>query len=121
LGKKKCRKSVCFAKHLANVFQPDPSENEPEDEEALIHLLQTPYQLGRTSWSNQTTTGDCSSFKDLVYKSHSQKPQEALNLLVTEESYRALFHMPLYTFLHNLLNVLVHIAVKIGLQKNRCR
>jgi hypothetical protein len=29
--------------------------------------------------------------------------------------------MPLYTFLHNLLNVLVHIAVKIGLQKNRCR
>jgi hypothetical protein len=37
-----------------------------------------------------------------------QKPQEALNLLVTEESYWALFYMPLYTFIHNLLNALVH-------------
>jgi hypothetical protein len=26
--------------------------------------------------------------------------------------------MPLYTFLHNLLNVLVQIASKMGLQKN---
>jgi hypothetical protein len=26
--------------------------------------------------------------------------------LVTEERYRALFYMPLYTFIHNLLNVL---------------
>jgi hypothetical protein len=26
--------------------------------------------------------------------------------------------MPLYTFLHNLLNVLVQIANKMGLQKN---
>jgi hypothetical protein len=41
-----------------------------------------------------------------VCKSHSQKPQEALNLLVTEESYWALFCMPLYTFIHNLLNVM---------------
>jgi hypothetical protein len=36
-------------------------------------------------------------------------PQEALNLLVTEERYWALFYMPLYTFIHNLLNVLVQI------------
>jgi hypothetical protein len=52
-----------------------------------------------------------------IYVHYSQKPQEALNQLVTEECYRALFYMPLYTFLHNLLNVLVKIANKMGLQK----
>jgi hypothetical protein len=48
---------------------------------------------------------------------YSQKPQEALNLLVTEERYWALFYMPLYTFIHNLLNVLVQIANKMGFKK----
>jgi hypothetical protein len=37
--------------------------------------------------------------------------------LVTEERYWALFYMPLYTFIHSLLNVLVQIANKMGLQK----
>jgi hypothetical protein len=32
-------------RHLGKVFQPYPSENEPEEEEALIQLLETPYQL----------------------------------------------------------------------------
>jgi hypothetical protein len=32
--------------------------------------------------------------------------------------YRALFYTPLYTFLHNLLNVLVQIANKMGTQKS---
>jgi hypothetical protein len=36
LGKKHCQKITRFAEHLAKVFQPHPSENEPEDEEALI-------------------------------------------------------------------------------------
>jgi hypothetical protein len=49
--------------------------------------------------------------------SQSQKPQEALNLLVTEERYWALFYVSLYTFMHNLLNVLVQIANKMGLKK----
>jgi hypothetical protein len=49
--------------------------------------------------------------------SYSQKPQEALNLLVTEERYWTLLHMPLHTFLHHLLNVLVQIANKMELQK----
>jgi hypothetical protein len=49
--------------------------------------------------------------------SHSQKRQEASSLLVTEECYWALFNMPLYTFLHNFLNVQVQIANTIGLQK----
>jgi hypothetical protein len=48
----------------------------------------------------------------------TQKPQEALNLLVTEEHYWALFYMPLYTFPHNFLNVLVQITNEMGLQKN---
>jgi hypothetical protein len=57
-------------------------------------------------------------FVVLVCKSRSQKPQEASNQLITEERYWALFDMPLYTFLHNLLNVLVQIANRMGLQKN---
>jgi hypothetical protein len=38
-------KATVFAEHLANVFQPHPSENEKEKEETLIQLLETPYQL----------------------------------------------------------------------------
>jgi hypothetical protein len=38
-------KPHAFAKHIADVFQPHPSENEPEEEEALIQLLESPYQL----------------------------------------------------------------------------
>jgi hypothetical protein len=38
--------------------------------------------------------------------------------LITEERYWALFYMPLYTFIHNLLNVLVQTANKIGIKKN---
>jgi hypothetical protein len=37
-------KAHAFAEHLAKVFQPHPSENEPE-EETLTQLLETPYQL----------------------------------------------------------------------------
>jgi hypothetical protein len=48
-----------------------------------------------------------SSLSGLVCKSHSQNIQEALNLLVREERCWALFYMPLYMFIHNLLNVLV--------------
>jgi hypothetical protein len=45
LAKKQRRKGTRFVEHLANVFQPHPSENETEEEEALIQLLVTPYQL----------------------------------------------------------------------------
>jgi hypothetical protein len=38
-------KAHAFAEHLANVFQPHPSEHEPEEAEAFIQLLETPYQL----------------------------------------------------------------------------
>jgi hypothetical protein len=38
-------KANTSAKHLANVFQPHRSENSPAEEEALIHYLETPYQL----------------------------------------------------------------------------
>jgi hypothetical protein len=36
------KKAHAFAEHLAKVFQPHPSENEPE-EEALTQLLGTSY------------------------------------------------------------------------------
>jgi hypothetical protein len=58
-------------------------------------------------------------FVVLVCKSYSQKPQEASKLLVTEKCLWALFYMPLYKFLHNLLNVLVKIANKMGLWKKK--
>jgi hypothetical protein len=37
--------------------------------------------------------------------------------LVTEERNWTLFYLPLYTFVHNLLNVLMQIANKMGLRK----
>jgi hypothetical protein len=42
-----------FAKHLANVSQPHPSEYEPEEEDALMQLLETPYQLEPPTVSNE--------------------------------------------------------------------
>jgi hypothetical protein len=38
-------KAHAFAKHLEQVFQPHTFENTPEEEEYLIQLLETPYQL----------------------------------------------------------------------------
>jgi hypothetical protein len=42
-------------------------------------------------------------------------PQQAWNLLVTEERYQALFCMPQHKFLHNLLIALEQITSKMGL------
>jgi hypothetical protein len=45
LARSNVEKAHAFAEHLAEVFQPHPTENEPEEEEALIQLLETPNQL----------------------------------------------------------------------------
>jgi Ser/Thr protein kinase RdoA (MazF antagonist) len=45
LARTSIEKAHAFAEHLVKVFYPYPSENEPEEEEALTHLLETPYQL----------------------------------------------------------------------------
>jgi hypothetical protein len=42
-------KAHAFADNIANVFQPHPLESQPEEEEALIYLLETPYQLDHQS------------------------------------------------------------------------
>jgi hypothetical protein len=84
----------------------------------LIELRQQAIAKTPAKWSAYKISSVIVLFVILVCKSHSQKPQEALNLLVTEERYWALFYMPLYTFLHNLLDVLVQIANKTGLRKN---
>jgi hypothetical protein len=39
------KKSHAFAKHLEQVFPPHALDNTPEEEEDLIQLLETPYQL----------------------------------------------------------------------------
>jgi hypothetical protein len=38
-------KAQTLANHLASVFQPNPSNNSPEEEEPIISLLESPYQL----------------------------------------------------------------------------
>jgi hypothetical protein len=60
-------------------------------------------------WSAYRTPSVIVVFVVLVCKPRPQKPQEAFNASVTEERSWALY-MPLYTFIHNLLNVLVQIA-----------
>jgi hypothetical protein len=44
-AKSNVERAHAFARHLAKVFQPHPSENEPEEEKALIQLRETSYQL----------------------------------------------------------------------------
>jgi hypothetical protein len=44
-------KAHAFAEHLAKVFQPYPSENQPEDKEVLMQLLETRYQLEQPIYS----------------------------------------------------------------------
>jgi hypothetical protein len=44
-ARSKVEKAHAFTEHLANVFQPHLSENQPEEEEALTQLLETAYQL----------------------------------------------------------------------------
>jgi hypothetical protein len=38
-------KAQTFANHLASVFQPNPSNNSPEEEGPIVSLLESPYQL----------------------------------------------------------------------------
>jgi hypothetical protein len=45
LGETLRRKNITFVKQLADVFQAHPRENEPEEEEALIQLLEAHYHL----------------------------------------------------------------------------
>jgi hypothetical protein len=45
LARSNVEKAHAFAEHLANVFQLHPSVNESEEEEALMQLLEIPYQL----------------------------------------------------------------------------
>jgi hypothetical protein len=42
-ARSKAEKAHAFAKYLAQVFQPHPLENTPEEED-IIQLLETPYQ-----------------------------------------------------------------------------
>jgi hypothetical protein len=38
-------KAHAFAHHLAEAFQPHTSENLPQEEDAITHFLETPYEL----------------------------------------------------------------------------
>jgi hypothetical protein len=38
-------KAQTFANHVVSVFQPNPSNKSPEEEEPIISLLESPYQL----------------------------------------------------------------------------
>jgi hypothetical protein len=62
-----------------------------------VNLMEQPDNKTPAKWSAYQIPSVIVVFVVLVCKSHSQKPQEALNLLLTEERYWALFHMPLVT------------------------
>jgi hypothetical protein len=44
-ARRNVERAHAIAEHLENVFLQHPSENEPEEKEAFIQLLETPYQL----------------------------------------------------------------------------
>jgi hypothetical protein len=45
LARSNSKRVHAFTKHLAQVFQPHPTESETEDEKTLTLLLEKPYQL----------------------------------------------------------------------------
>jgi hypothetical protein len=47
--KSNTEKAHAFAKHPADIFQPHPSENKPEEEEALNQLLEVPLPTRTTN------------------------------------------------------------------------
>jgi hypothetical protein len=49
LEKRNVEEANYFSKDLADVFQPLPSDNEPEEEEVLIQLLDAPANSNRQS------------------------------------------------------------------------
>jgi hypothetical protein len=53
--------TFAFTEHLQKIFQPHPSENESTEEEALIQLLDTPYQL-KPLRNYQVTTSSLVTF-----------------------------------------------------------
>jgi hypothetical protein len=68
----------------------------------VVNLIELPDNKTPAKWSAYQIPSVIVVFVVLVSKVrfvsfYSQKPQEALNLLVTEERYWALFYMPLYT------------------------
>jgi hypothetical protein len=52
------KKASSFTEHLANVIKLHPSENQPEEEEALMQLLETP-----TNSNHQSTVSKDRKFK----------------------------------------------------------
>jgi hypothetical protein len=44
-ARRNVEKADTLAKHLAEDFQPYPSKDEPKEEEALLQLVEVPYQL----------------------------------------------------------------------------
>jgi hypothetical protein len=93
---------------------PQATPKRPSSEPHGATRQQWAFAKAPAKWSAYHIPSVIVVFVVLVCKSHSQKLQEALN---PEERYWALFYMPLYTFLHNLLNVPVQTANGIGLQK----
>jgi hypothetical protein len=71
--------------------------------------------LRRKKRENWTTNKRNMKYAKMEYNLNTN---HTLNLSVIEKRYWALFSMPLCTFLHNLLNVLIEIASKMALQRN---
>jgi hypothetical protein len=61
-----------FAEHLASVFQPHSSRNDPEEEEHLILELKSPHQLEAASddlrYKPSSTTSKLNVPLDMTYR-----------------------------------------------------
>jgi hypothetical protein len=100
---------------LSIQWSPQRTPKRPSSEPHGATRQQQAIAKTPAKWSSYQIPSVNNVFVVLVSLPHFQRPQEALNLLVTEERYWALFYMPLYTILHTLLNVLAQIANKMVL------
>jgi hypothetical protein len=87
-----------------------------------VNLMELPDNKTPAKWSAYQIPSAIVVFVILVFKVYFVRliptsHKRPWTLLVTEERFWTLFYMPLYTCLHNLLNVLVQSANKMGLRK----
>jgi hypothetical protein len=98
-------KAHAFAEHLAKVFQPHPSGNEPE-EEALTQLLETPYQLEPPI--NRLKRAEV---QEVI---NSLNPKKSSSYLITGKILKELPNIYIYIYIIKYLTQLVNAILLTG-------